>query len=105
MVEQIEIELFMTDGLPCLLADRFIQEIIKLLPKETKVKYSKKEINEIHELKELVDKYGINGLPFIIVKRDDKEFRVCGFEPEEIEKAILGKVVISKESTSLDNVC
>ena len=105
MTERVEIKLFMTDGLPCLLADKFIQELMKLLPKETEIRYNKVEINEIHELKELSEKYGIDGLPFIIIKRNGEEFRICGFEPEEIEKAVLGRVVITKKSDYLDNVC
>lgn len=99
------IKLYMTDGLPCLLADRFIQELITLLPKETEVNYEKIEIRDIHELKELAEKYNADGLPFIIIKRDENEYRICGFEPEEIEKAILGRVVLSKKQESLDNVC
>lgn len=95
----------MTDGLPCLLADRFIQELLMLLPKEVEVKYDKIEINEIQELKELSEKYGIDGLPFILIKRNREEFRIRGFEPEEIEKAILGRVVITKKSDHLDYVC
>ncbi len=105
MSNDIVIKLFMTDGLPCLLADKFIQELLTLLPKGVKVKYEKQEVNEFHEFKELAEKYKIDGLPFIIIRRDDKEYKICGFEPEEIEKAILGKVTISKKPEDLENVC
>ena len=96
--EEIEITLFLTDGLPCILADQYIQQLIKLLPRNVKVKYTKKEVDDTEEFEELVKKYNIDGLPFILIIKGGKEYRICGFEPAEIEKALFGEVRFAKGS-------
>jgi len=102
--ETIDIVLYMTDGLPCILADKFIESLIQLLPKNIRVSYRKEEVNEEKKFEELVERYNIDGLPFILVIKDGKEIKITGFDPAEIEKAILGKVMFSKQQ-SFEGVC
>ena len=95
--EEIEIILYMTDGLPCILADDYIRELIKLLPRNMKINYTKKEVDSLEEFNELAKKFNIDGLPFIIIRKGGKEYRISGFDPPEIEKALFGKVMFSKD--------
>ncbi len=87
--KRIEIIAYIAEGLPCKKALERIKALITLLPKNYEVKLDVKNVDDETFIRLLLEE-GIGGLPYIIVKKNGEEVKIEGYEPDEIDKAILG---------------